>query len=42
MDDLMQPWVLTFLLALKLEDLNFYTPSLFAKQAVSEFIALEW
>lgn len=42
MDDWMQSQVLTFLLGLKIEDLNFYSPTVFAKQAVSLFIALKW
>jgi len=42
MDDLMQSWALTFILGLKIEDLDFYSPSLFTKQSVSQFLALKW
>lgn len=38
----MQSWALTFLLGFQIEDLDFYTPSLFAEQAVSQFTALKW
>lgn len=38
----MQTWALTFLPGFQIEDLDFYTPSLFAEQAVSQFIALKW
>lgn len=38
----MQSWALSFLLGLKIEDLDFCPQALFAKQAVSQFIVLKW
>lgn len=42
MDDGIQSCALTFLQGFKIEDPNFYPPSTFAKQAVSQFTALKW